>query len=91
MSQPSSGTPNPNAEFEAEARERREAQLKEYGEYVAIEEIRVGSALAFMPGHPVPKSHVESYSYLDQGLVARRTTKAAKEVTGEAAASSGSK
>jgi hypothetical protein len=40
--------------------ELRQAQADEYGEYVAVEPITVGGALAFNPGDPVPKGHVAS-------------------------------
>jgi hypothetical protein len=42
------------------ADDRREAQRKEYGRYVAAESISIDGALAFRAGDPVPVSHVES-------------------------------
>lgn len=41
--------------------ELRKAQEREYGTYVATEQIFVGNALAFDVGHKVPISHVEGY------------------------------
>jgi len=64
--------PDPNAEANA----LRNAQISEYGQYVAVSTIYVGSARAFSIGDPVPASHVErGVVALDQ--VAKSTTKAA--------------
>lgn len=62
--------------------EFRKAQLDEYGTYVAIEPIDHDGARAYNVGDPVPASNVEAHKYDEQGLVAKRTTKAAKQVTG---------
>lgn len=43
----------------------RQAQLKEYGQYVAAVAIDIGGGRAFNPGDPVPASHVE------RGVVSR--------------------
>lgn len=40
------------------ADERREAQAKEYGVYVATEAINIDGVRAFNKGDPVPVSHV---------------------------------
>ena len=42
----------------ATAVEQEQATLKEYSQYVATEQIYIGSALAFDAGHPVPATHV---------------------------------
>lgn len=60
--------------------ERLDAQAREYGEYVAIEQIQIDGVLAFNPGHPVPKSHVDR-GVVSKDQVARRNTKAAEAVT----------
>ncbi len=54
---------------------------KEWSQFVAIEPIYHGNALAAMPGQPVPASNVAQYGYLEKKLVARVTTKAAAAVT----------
>jgi hypothetical protein len=36
----------------------RKERAAEYGQYVATEDIFIGGALAFTPGHPVPATHV---------------------------------
>lgn len=45
------------------------AQDREYGHYVANQNIYVGNALAYAPGHPVPVSNVVRHGYLANGLV----------------------
>lgn len=60
----------------------REAQVKEYGTYVAKEPIQIDGALAFAAGHAVPASHVER-GVVDKSQVARVGTKAAETVTKE--------
>jgi hypothetical protein len=59
----------------------RKALQDEYGTFVAIEAIDHDGARAYNPGDPVPVSNVQLHKYDDQGLVARRTTKAAKQAT----------
>jgi len=44
----------------------RAEQEKEYGTYVAAEEIRIDGVLAFGIGYPVPVSHTEEYPQLLQ-------------------------
>ena len=46
------------------AGERREALQREYGTYVATQNIVIDGVLAFTPGHPVPISHVERWPQL---------------------------
>lgn len=55
---------------------------KEYGTWVAIAPIPMGTALAFAPGAQVPVSHVERFQLDKQGLVAKATTKAARIAQG---------
>lgn len=67
-------------DFEAAARELREAQRREYGKYVAKDVIYIQGARAFNPGDPVPVSHIET------GVVAKEQvvgadTKAAASIT----------
>lgn len=50
---------------------RKAEQLVEYGTYRATRDIRVGTALAYKAGEPVPVSNVEKHGYLDAGLVSR--------------------
>ena len=60
-----------------EAEAFRAAQAKEYGQYVATEQIFYAGALAFNVGDPVPASNVTLHGYADLGVVAKTTTKAA--------------
>lgn len=52
----------------------RDAQVQEYGTWVASGDIRVGGALAFTAGHPVPKSTVEEHGWDRAGIVVRAGT-----------------
>jgi hypothetical protein len=61
------------------------AVAEEWGQFVAIAPIYFDGVLAVAPGAPVPASNVKRYSYLEQGLVAKTNTKAAKAVTGQEA------
>lgn len=47
------------SELSPEAQEYRALQEAEYSQYVATDRIYIGGALAFLPGHPVPKSHLD--------------------------------
>lgn len=60
-------------------------QAKDWGTYVAVAQIFVGNALAYNPGDPVPASNVELHGYAEDGLVAKRNTKAAAAATDSAA------
>lgn len=51
--------------------QRKAEQLVEYGTYRAIVDIRVGTALAYKAGEPVPVSNVEAHGYLEKGQVCR--------------------
>lgn len=53
------------------AQVRAEQELAEYTTWRAVSPIAFGNTIAFMPGHPVPVSHVEQYKYDEQGLVER--------------------
>jgi hypothetical protein len=50
---------------------RAEAEAAEYSTWRATAPIPFGNTVAFMPGAPVPVSHVEQYKYDEQGLVER--------------------
>lgn len=80
MTQPNAG--------EVAARDLRAEQAKEYGQYVAVQDIHVGFALAYRAGDPVPASNVDAHDYLSQGMVAKVGTKAAEQATPTAAAAS---
>ena len=56
----------------ATAEELRALQSKEYGQYVAVENIYIDGGLAFTPGHAVPAGHVDS------GVVSAEQVKAVK-------------
>lgn len=45
------------------------AQVLEYGQFVAAEDISVGYALAYRKGDPVPASNVALHKYDELGLV----------------------
>lgn len=66
------------------AEEQRRAIGREYGEYVAVAAITHDGALAYNIGDAVPASNVEAWDYLNLGLVARRTTKAAQQAVTDA-------
>jgi hypothetical protein len=75
MTQP---TPAPDAA----ARDLMAEQAKEYGQYVATQDIYVGVALAYRQGDPVPASNVERHGYDKNQQVAKVGTKAAGAATG---------
>lgn len=52
---------------------REAAQVAEYGKYVAVEAIFIGTARAFNEGDPVPVSHVE------RGVVAKSQVREVKK------------
>lgn len=49
--------------------EMERAQVLEYGTWVAVEDITVGNAVAYLAGHPVPVSNVERHGYDQLGVV----------------------
>lgn len=53
------------------------AQQKEYGQYVAVQPIDIGTARAFNVGDAVPTSHVER-GVVSAESVAKTSTKAAQ-------------
>ena len=77
-SQPAAPTPETAEEY-------LKRQEEEWGTYVAIQPIMHGGVISRHPGDPVPVSVVKEHKYDEQGLVAKRTTQAAKAVTGEGA------
>lgn len=72
----------PSPPLDAAARDLIAAQAKEYGTYVAAQDIYIGLALAYRAGDPVPVSNVETHGYDKNGLVAKTGTKAASAATG---------
>lgn len=64
----------------AAAEELRQAQAKEYGQWVAVEPIDIGGARAFNPGDPVPVSHVER-GVVAKSQVVGASTKTATAIT----------
>ncbi|MGW3608941.1 hypothetical protein ACWD6N_03480 [Micromonospora sp. NPDC005163] len=66
-------------DFMAVERLRKEREA-EYGEYVASQVIPWGTVNAFTPGMRVPTSTVQRLHWDELGLVARRSTKAGREV-----------
>lgn len=74
-------TPTPPPD--AAARDMIAAQTKEYGTYVATQDIFVGFALAHRAGDPVPVSNVEAHGYDKNGMVAKTGTKAADAIKNE--------
>jgi hypothetical protein len=76
MTQP---TPAPDAA----ARDLIAEQQKEYGTYVAKQDIYVGVALAYRSGDPVPVSNVQAHGYDKNDMVVKAGTKAAAAVQSE--------
>lgn len=64
----------------AEAHALREAQAKEYGQWVAVEPIDIGGARAFNIGDPVPASHVDR-GVVEKSQVVGANTKTASTIT----------
>lgn len=57
--------------------DHQQAQIEEYGTWVAAMDITVGNgALAFAAGHPVPKSTVDAQGWDRAGMVVRAGTPA---------------
>ena len=59
----------------AELADHIAAQRKEYGLYVANQQIHVGTALAYNPGDAVPISNAERLGYVEAGVVVKVGTK----------------
>lgn len=55
-------------------------QQKEYGLYVAAEQIFHGNALAYNPGDAIPVENCERLGYMEQGLAVKVGTKAHKDL-----------
>lgn len=66
-----------------ELAERHAAHLKEWGTWVATQDIPYGGVMAYRAGDAVPAANVEKHHYDQLGWVARRDTKAAQAVTEE--------
>jgi hypothetical protein len=54
---------------------RRAEREAEFGEWVAITRIEWGTALAAVPGDPIPKDHIRRLKWDELGLVAKRSSK----------------
>ncbi len=61
----------PNPAPDAAAHDWLAQQAHEYGQYVATQNIFVGTALAYREGDPVPASNVTQWGYEANGLVRR--------------------
>lgn len=55
-------------------------QRKEYGQYVANQQIFAGLALAYNPGDAIPAENCERLGYLEEGLAVKVGTKAHKDL-----------
>jgi hypothetical protein len=64
-------------------REFAEAQAKEWGEWVATGDIKVGNVLAARRGDAIPIDNVKRHGYDRDGLVVKRNSKEGREITGE--------
>lgn len=64
----------------ATAEDALEANRKEYGQYVAAEQIYVGTALGYNVGDAVPADNVERHGYLTDGKVVKTGSKAHKDL-----------
>jgi hypothetical protein len=60
------------------AEEHRSAVAKEYGHWVASEDITISGVPAFRRGDPVPKSHVDTGAVPKDSVVGRSTKSAEK-------------
>ena len=72
MSQPRQGVSRP-FDTPQELDSYRKAQMEEYGEWVAAQDIYAGLALAYREGDPVPKSNVVAQGYDKNGMVRKAT------------------
>lgn len=64
----------------ATAEDAIEANRKEYGQYVATEQIYFGSALGYNKGDAVPADNVARHKYLEDGKVVKVGSKAHKDL-----------
>lgn len=64
----------------ATAEDFTSATRREYGQYVAKEQIFHGNALAYNPGDPVPASNVKLHKYDEQGVVVKTGSKAHQDL-----------
>lgn len=65
------------------AEDRLAETAREYGQYVAKQQIYSGDALIYNPGDPVPATAVERFRYHDAGYVAKVGTKDHREFENE--------
>ena len=61
----------------------RDAQVKEWGEWVAVEDIYVGGVPAVRKGDAVPASNVARHGYDKAGKVVKRNSPQGRALTGE--------
>lgn len=73
-------TPVVSPSTPATAEDFNAATRKEYGQYVAKEQIFHGYVLAYNAGDPVPASNVALYKYDEAGTVVKVGTKAHQEL-----------
>lgn len=59
----------------AELQDQINLQKKEYGMYVASQQIFAGTALAYNPGDAIPIENCERLGYVEQGLAVKVGTK----------------
>lgn len=72
-----------------EVKSFRQQQAEEWGQYIAVQQIVHGGALAYNPGDPVPASNVTRHRYEAQGLVAKVGSAEARKVIEAAHAAAG--
>lgn len=58
-------------------------QQEEFSQYVAVDTVLYDGVVAALPGTAIPASHPRLQSWLDAGVVAKASTKAAKAVVGK--------
>jgi hypothetical protein len=71
--------PHLAAVLSPEALKVRQDLLDDWSQWVAVVDIPYGNVLAYAAGDAVPASNVKRWQYDQQGLVAKRTTKAGQE------------
>lgn len=89
---PAGGTvavdPHLAAVLTPEALKARQDLLDDWSQYVAVVDIPYGNVLAYAAGDPVPATNVKRWLYDQQGLVAKRSTKAGQAALDARAAQS---
>lgn len=71
MTQPKPPAEQWSPETDPDVIARRRLTAREYGQWVATEDIYHGTALAYRKGDPVPAANVELHGYDRAGLVDR--------------------